>query len=304
VFGRCGASVLTTLAAALAAAPAPAAATPPGRDGAIAFGRFAGGARDGLYRVGHAGGPVRRIVAGSVFGAGWAPGGARLAVVRRPVGGDRYALYTVGPEGGHQRRLTRGDDDAQIAGLSWSGNGRRIAFTRSGGTDEAFQSAIWVVRRDGRGLRRLTPRAERARDPSWSPTGGAIAYVSRGRLRVMRPDGTRRRTLPTGHASLGDVDALDWSPDGREIVFGRTATAAEPRMLYALDVAAGALRRIEPRGVPAATQPTWSPSGRRIAFVVPSGSRRGIHVCAADGTGTRRIARGARLHRPIWQPRH
>jgi TolB protein len=110
-------------------------------------------------------------------------------------------------------------------------------------------------------------------------------------------------TLPTGDASPGDVDALDWSPDGREIVFGRTATASDPRMLYALDVASGALRRIEPRGVPEATQPTWSPSGRRFAFVVSSGSRRGIYVCAADGTGTRRIARGTGLYRPIWQPR-
>ena len=289
---------LALAAVALAFVVADAHAASPGQNGAIVFSRFAGDHRDGLYRVSPAGGGARRIVAGTVFGAGWAPSGDALGVLARPVGGQRFAVYTARPTGRGMRRLRRGDEDAQLSSVTWSPAGRRLAFTRSRGTDAAFRSAVWTMRRSGRGLHRLTPPSERATDAAWSPKGSTIAYVSHGRLRAMRPDGSRRRTLLASPAS-----SPDWSPDGRRIVFAASGPLTLPRELAVYDMATGTVRPLAPAGVPEATDPSWSPDGTALVFIVPSGPRPGIYVSATDGMGARRIARGTRLYGPAWQPR-
>ncbi|MEA2271920.1 MAG: hypothetical protein QOI98_628, partial [Solirubrobacteraceae bacterium] len=52
------------------------------------------------------------------------------------------------------------------------------------------------------------------------------------------------------------------------------------------------------------TSPTWSPDGRRLAFVSFVGPlNRGIQVINGDGTGRRRLTRGRALDdAPAWSP--
>ena len=46
-------------------------------------------------------------------------------------------------------------------------------------------------------------------------------------------------------------------------------------------------------------QPFWSPDGRKIAFERQSD----IHVMNADGSGQRKLTRGARREsQPVWSP--
>jgi hypothetical protein len=58
----------------------------------------------------------------------------------------------------------------------WSPDGREIAFVRSG--PGARATSLYVIRRDGGGLRRLTRAAQVVSQPAWSPDGLRIAYAA------------------------------------------------------------------------------------------------------------------------------
>ena len=104
-----------------------------------------------------------------------------------------------------------------------------IAFMRPG---KVGDYDIWVVRPNGRGLRRLTTSPRKATDynPDWSPDGSAVLFErfhtespsAADGLYVVSADGTGRRRLVTGCAGdcWSDFEAR-WSPDGGRITFIR-----------------------------------------------------------------------------------
>jgi TolB protein len=89
----------------------------------------------------------------------WSPDGERLAFV------DGSALALVNRDGSGHRRLTPPRLKLDFLGLhgpAWSPDGRWIAFTTaSDGYD------LYVVRPDGRGLRRLTRTKAEEEEPAW-----------------------------------------------------------------------------------------------------------------------------------------
>jgi TolB protein len=105
---------------------------------------------------------------------------------------------------------------------------RSIAFMRMlDPTPRAAQSAIFVVRTDGRGLRQLTPYAMNASRPSWSPDGTTIVFSTNGD-NFPAPQQIYVVDVRTGAITQLTHDALpvrnflpDWSPDGARIVFDR-----------------------------------------------------------------------------------
>ena len=171
---------------------------------------------------------IRRItVTGDVHDAGpaWFPSGDKLAFVSDRVASDPTAfgpfdLYTIrlrAPFEVFNVTDRPGNDcgcydPANIfAAPSVSPDGRRIAFTSD--IDETDNYDVYVINRDGSGLRRLTTDPGVDAEPDWSPDGRAIAFNSErdgdAELYVMRPRGggltqiTRnegtRTSSPTGH---------------------------------------------------------------------------------------------------------
>lgn len=130
---------------------------------------------------------------------------------------------------------------------AWSPDGRQIIFSG----DVNGNRDLYVVNRDGSGLRRLTSHPGVDREPAWS-TRGEIAFVRGNVLYRIRPDGTGLKRLDR----RGRVP--DWSPDGRRLVFSRE------RRLFILRRDGRHYRRVLRRG--RSLYPAWSPSGRRIAF--------------------------------------
>jgi Tol biopolymer transport system component len=95
-------------------------------------------------------------------------------------------------------------------GSSWEGafepSGSRIAFV----SNESGNDELYVVGRDGSGLRRLTNNIwEWDRHPTWSPDGKQIVFWSnrtgRKQLYLIAPDGSGLRTLSDGLSE-------DWDP--------------------------------------------------------------------------------------------
>jgi Tol biopolymer transport system component len=100
--------------------------------------------------------------------------------------------------------------DAGNANPTWSPGGSRVAFHR---TSRGY-GGIYVARRDGSGVRRVTPKTRSGHAPAWSPDGAWIAFVGRGDLYVIRPDGTGLRQLTRTKAHESSPAWLPQMPTG------------------------------------------------------------------------------------------
>jgi Tol biopolymer transport system component len=195
---------------------------------------------------------------------------------------DNTEIYSIGANGRGRRALTRnlGAD----GGATWSPDGRRIAFWSERFEGRQRVRGLYVMRADGSGRRRLSPRylvvAENEGGVAWSPDGSQITFEAARSLRtgiwVVHADGSQLRQLARGRdpawSPRGDLIAYQggngifviparggrprritrsandglhaWSPDGRTLAFLRNFEARLTQVLYTVPVRAGGLRRI------------------------------------------------------------
>jgi dipeptidyl aminopeptidase/acylaminoacyl peptidase len=146
-------------------------------------------------------------------------------------------------------------------------------------------------------------------------TEGLTHYNDNRRLHLDVVDiGTKQvRHLTSG---VRDEHSLDWSPDGKSIVF---ISNYEPNPdeffnydVFSVQVADGAIRRLTPTEN-AEYSPVWSPDGKHIAY---AGTHRGLtdrettmedtHTWIADADGSHRRDIGGvvdgRQSPPLWAP--
>ena len=110
---------------------------------------------------------------------------------------------------------------------NFSPNGKLISFVRVK-KDEQLQ-ALFVVRRDGTGLRQLTPYTwEVAVKHDWSPDGKAILLTTNAdfvrpsesaNMVTIRPDGSGKTDVTRFTSGKRNAFAGSFSPNGKQIVF-------------------------------------------------------------------------------------
>ena len=192
---------------------------------------------------------------------------SRSSAAAAPRGLPIAASYVVAVEGGKPRRVTTGTATAGAydTAATWSPDGARLAFTR---VRSAGEAAVFVVRADGRGLRRLTPWSLDASAASWSPDGAKLVFESystphpgkSANLFTIRPDG--RAMTQITHFSGGETQAFGpaWSPDGRKIVWHKIGPAVN--QLFVSDADGGNERQLTRMpGNPRVSHPDWGPAG-------------------------------------------
>ena len=122
-----------------------------------------------LVVVGSDGTHRRRITPWSL-GAGdnpdWSPDGRLIVFRSHEEGPEQSQIMVVHPDGSGLRALTHFPDDTTVLSYSFSPNGRLITFAKEG---EDGEPDVWVMRRDGTGLRQVTRTPLWDSAPDWGP---------------------------------------------------------------------------------------------------------------------------------------
>jgi TolB protein len=176
----------------------------------------------------------------------------------------------------------------------WSPDGTRLAFT----SNRDGNQEIYVVNRDGSGLRRLTSHPEIDVTPTWSPTGQQIAFTSnRGgnpNIWIMNADGSQPRQITReSHA-----DRATWSPAPfNEIAYTSRSGGGFDIRVY--DFSSNTSRTMTD-GIGSSEQPAFAPNGRHLAFSSNRAGKEQIFTIARDGTNLRQITRTGTNKYPNW----
>ena len=147
--------------------------------------------------------------------------------------------------------------------------------------------------------------------PVWSPDGSRIAFLSDYNY-ADPPDGRRTRVeadpgLFSMAADGSDIQRLApadpgdvglpprWSPDGQLLAFVRGVGSAE-QAVYTVGADGSNLRQVSA----AASLPSWSPDGARLALALPDGDEVALYTIAADGSDPRRLTTIEGWHSLGW----
>ena len=204
---------------------------------ALVFDRSTAGAA-GIFRIGIDGRDEREVPAPrGMPGDGWpvvSPDGRWIAVARAWGRNDRFedlrtGLYVLGVDGSHPRLVADFGYRADVGGATWSPDGGTIVFSvqNNGPGRPKEGTALFAIRADGRGLRRLTPweTDRQVSGPAFSPDGDRIVFRLRpagqdfgGDYWTVTTGGTSRRRL-TRFGADHETGSAAWSPDGSMLVF-------------------------------------------------------------------------------------
>lgn len=183
-----------------------------------------------------------------------------------------------------------------VQGSGGSGDGI-VAFT----SDRDGNHEIYVVRDDGRELRRLTFHDAADVWATWSPDGEQIAFVSdrdgNDEIYLMDADGSHLRRF-TFHPARDGWPA--WSPDGTQLAFASNRDGNLEIYLQQID-GTGSTRLTD--SASQEYRPSWSPDGGRLVFHARGPRGRGptaIFAMNVDGSG--RFELSDRGSGAVWSP--
>ena len=342
--GAGGLAVLATLVASVSVLLPSAGAVFPGRNGRITFMRQD---KAGLWQTWVASGQFRNRTKLTDESANsgwpvWAPGGRRIAFDSDrtdPNPNDENAIndiFTMKPDGTGVRKLTHSRGFSGDAG--YAPNGKHIAFDSDRDYPDG-RIAIYVMRKDGTHVRRITKLPDKAAQdlaPRFSPNGKWLVFtrylgfgdVAPSALFRVRRDGTHLQRLTSYSIRAGDGD---WSPSGKTLTFEAYPNEALFGNAYVIDANGHHLKNLTHHtttvvdnnivdATGGSADPVWSPNGRKILFLNaqvlpdhrfknglatmrPDGSKRAFLSGNPKHYGTRPPWREVRRaeHQPDWE---
>jgi TolB protein len=224
---------------------------------------------------------------GDAVGAAWSPDGRKIAFVHvTKARGETQRIYTMNADGSGLRELDRKLRWA----VTWLPGGERLLVVRGLG--------YVTVAVDGSGLRDAGIPGGLAGSPCVLGGGQRIAFLrskslgdSQSAIFVGRLGGGRgsiERITPWQRLT----DKIDCSPDGTRIVFSNSHLGSDRSSnVYTVRADGTGLRQLTRSvgGTENNLGNSWSPDGRKIAFVSNRDGEYLLYTMNADGTGVHRI---------------
>ena len=206
----------------------------------------------------------------------FSPDGRYFAIAAKRKDRDDLVILDV-ERGREARRIQVGLNGLQTP--QWSPDGQQLVFT---GFSNGFTD-LFIINRDGTGLRRLTNDKYADLHPSWSPDGKTIAFVTDrggetdfdllrfGNLRIALLHLDTGVTELLRNMEIGKNINPVWAPDGRSLAFVSDRTGIANVFLYdLLDDQIYQLTNMFTgvQGItPLSPVLSWAPVADRMAFV-------------------------------------
>ena len=176
--------------------------------------------------------------------------------------------------------------------------GSRIAFVKKTGAGKE----VWMGDWDGRSAAPVSTGSI-ALLPAVTPDGSAVAFTSYRRNKpevfVQAPAGQPKLLVSEGEMVTG----IAYSRDGKRIAYS-VAEDDKGTQIWVANADGSGARALTDSPYFINSSPTWSPDGKRIAFVSNRGGSPQIYVMTAEGTEVKRLTfKGNYNQTPDWSPR-
>jgi Tol biopolymer transport system component len=181
----------------------------------------------------------------------------------------------------------------------WSPDGKKVAFIRQEVKQKGLPaSTIQVAGANGGSVQAVVTESANAGYLSWAPDSKRLAYTTARAIRVVEVDEGEARDLIWSEEGDYLAGGLDWTRDGRSIVYGFKEDQLD-LWVYSFDSSQS--RRLTKGG---GIMPHVSPDGKKVVYRDPTGET-GIWVVPIEGGEPTLLLRDEKrklYFHPRWSP--